>query len=360
MAVDMRIVVAMSGGVDSSVAAAILKQAGHDVHGVTMKIWDGPALPEGQHHGCYGPGEEADIDDARRVAQSLGVPFQVLDLTGEYRSEVLDYFRAEYASGRTPNPCSRCNPRIKFGALARKVEESGITFDRFATGHYARVEYDSSLDRYLLRKAVDHSKDQSYFLALLSREQLGRSFFPLGGYAKIQVRQFAAEFGLPVADKADSQDFVSGDRDWLLGGHVPGPILDGKGNLLGEHRGIAYHTIGQRKGLGVFAAAPVYVTALDPSRNAVIVGDRSEIYGDRLVASGVNWIAIDGLEKPMELKARIRYRHEEAEATVSPMGKSRVRVRFHRPQMAITPGQTVVFYDGDVVVGGATIENTKE
>lgn len=356
----MRIVVAMSGGVDSSVAAAVLKHEGHDVHGVTMKIWDGPALAEGLHHGCYGPGEGEDIDDARRVALKLDIPFHVLDLTEEYRAEVLNYFRGEYASGRTPNPCSRCNPRVKFGALARRVEEAGIQFDRFATGHYARVEYDDRLSRHVLKKGLDLRKDQSYFLALLSRDQVARSLFPLGVYSKAEVRRLAVEFGLPVANKADSQDFVSGDRRWLLGEPNPGPILDAKGNLLGEHRGLAYHTIGQRKGLGVFAAKPVYVTGLDASRNAVIVGDRSEIYGDSLVAAELNWIAIDCLDRSVDLKARIRYRHEEAEATVSPADGGRVDVRFLRPQMAITPGQTVVFYDGDVVVGGGTIERTKE
>jgi len=355
-----KVVVAMSGGVDSSVAAALVKQKGYDVAGVTMKIWGGGPPGEGPRHACYGPGEQADVEDARRVADVLGIPFHVLDLSKEYESEVLDYFRAEYASGRTPNPCSRCNPRIKFGALASKVQESGIRFDYFATGHYARVEYDGTKGRKLLKKAKDLSKDQSYFLALLSQEQIERSLFPVGEYTKHEVRRLAADMGLPVAGKADSQDFAAGGYSSLLGPSTPGPVLDSQGKYLGEHRGIAFYTIGQRKGLGFAAATPMYVTGIDPSRNAVIVGERREVSGDRLVAADLNWIAIDSLNRPTEYKARIRYRHEEDDAFVAPLAEGKVLVKFRKPQMAITPGQTVVFYDGDVVAGGGTIERAEE
>ena len=352
---------AMSGGVDSSVAAALLKEAGHEVVGVTMKVWDGEAISMGGlRHGCYGPGEEEDIEDAGNVAQSLGIPFHVLDLTEEYRSNVLDYFRSEYLRGRTPNPCVRCNPRVKLGAMIVRAKDHGISFDLFATGHYARVDYDGDSGRYLLRKARDVSKDQSYFLSHLSQEQLARCLFPLGEYTKAEVREKARAFGLSVEGKVESQDFiVGGGHTSLLGISVqPGPIMDGDGAVLGEHRGIPFYTIGQRKGLGVSAREPLYVTAIDPEKNVVVVGPKEKVYGDGLEASDLNWIAVEALEQPIRMKARIRYNHQEAGALVTPSSDAEVRVDFDEPQMAITPGQTVVFYDDDVVVGGGTIERT--
>jgi tRNA-specific 2-thiouridylase len=354
------VVVGMSGGVDSSVAAALLVKSGYRVAGVTMKLWDGPVASSQGRHGCYGPGEEQDIDDARQVAGLLGIPFRVIDVAAEYRSGVLDYFRSEYRLGRTPNPCSRCNPTIKFGALVSKVRDSGVRLDYFATGHYVNVERRLTDNRMLLTKATDRTKDQSYFLALLSREQVERSLFPLGGYSKDDVRRLAAEWGLPVAAKPDSQDFVDREYRGLQEPSNPGPILDGQGNELGKHDGIGRHTIGQRRGLGVAGGKPLYVTALDPARNAVIVGERSEISAGGLVASNLNWLAIDRLNGSIEVSARIRYRHEEAKATVGPLDGNRAWVEFETPQMAITPGQTVVFYDGDIVVGGGIIDSTKE
>jgi tRNA-specific 2-thiouridylase len=354
------VVVAMSGGVDSSVAAALLKQQGYDVIGVTMKTWETTIPTPAARHGCYGPGAEDDIEDARKVALRLGILFHVIDLSLEYKSEVLDYFREEYLSGRTPNPCTRCNPRLKFGALVRKVKESGIEFNYFATGHYARLEYSEQENHILLKKAQDLKKDQSYFLALLSREQLKHALFPLGEYTKPQVRKLASEFGLGVSDKADSQDFVSGDYISLLGPLMPGPILDRFGHELGRHMGIGHHTIGQRKGLGISSAKPLYVTNLDPIRNAVIVGDKEEIFHHSLLASQLNWLAIDRLDRPIKTKARIRYRHQEADAGITPVDEARVYVKFAEPQMAITPGQTIVFYDGDIVVGGGIIEKSEE
>lgn len=353
----MRVLVAMSGGVDSSVAAALLKEQGHDVVGVTMRVWDGEeAIADDVRHGCYGP-DGADIEDARRVAAALDMPFHVLDLREEYRAVVLDYFRSEYRRGRTPNPCVRCNPQVKLGAMLAKASHAGIAFDRFATGHYARIEYDTSRGRYLLRKARDRAKDQSYFLCYLSQEQLANAIFPLGDYTKAQVRGIAGRMGLPVKDKPESQDFVARDYTSLLGvGLVPGPIMDSAGNVLGRHKGIALYTVGQRKGLGLAAGEPMYVTAIDPERNAIIVGHTQDVYQVGLVASDLNWIAFDTLDGPLEAKARIRYRHEEAPATVSPMSDGKAAVAFSEPQMAITPGQAVVFYDGDVVLGGGTIE----
>ncbi len=354
----MKIAVAMSGGVDSSVAAALLKEKGHEVAGVTMEVWDG-GYPIGKRsrHSCYGPGEKADIRDARRVAQVLGIAFHTFDLRQEYKAEVLDYFRREYLLGRTPNPCTRCNRRVKFDALLKKARDSGLEFDYFASGHYARVEYDEIVHRYLLKKARDTAKDQSYFLFSLSQEQLAHCLFPLGNYAKEEVRKIARARGLGVEGKPESQNFLAGDYSSFLGrGAGPGPILDSRGNILGQHRGIPFYTIGQRKGLGIPFKEPLYVKAIDVQRNAIVAGTRREIYGDELVASELNWISLERLQDPMEVKAKIRYQHREARAVIAPLDDDRVYLKFEVPQMAITPGQAVVFYGDHTVVGGGTIE----
>jgi tRNA-specific 2-thiouridylase len=319
------VVVALSGGVDSAVAAALLIEKGFAVTGVTMKTWAGEASDEPMRHACYGPGEDSDVEDAHRVAEQLGIPFHVFDLTEEYERDVLEYFRSEYRCGRTPNPCSHCNPAVKFGALADKARQSGIVFERFATGHYAKVEYNSVSRRYLLKRARDASKDQTYFLALLTQDQLKNADFPLADYMKSEVRALAARMGLDVARKAESQDFAAGGHEWLLDAGAPGPILDRNGNRLGEHRGLGTHTVGQRKGLGVASSVPLYVSEIDPERNAIIVGER-----------------------------------KDPAATVIPLSPDRVGVEFAEPQLAVAPGQTVVFYEDDVVLGGGTIETTTE
>ncbi|MFC1994963.1 tRNA 2-thiouridine(34) synthase MnmA [Chloroflexota bacterium] len=359
---NVKVAVAMSGGVDSSVAVALLQEKGYQVIGITMKIWSGEALPRtGAHHGCYGPGEREDIEDARKVTQILGIPFYIFDLESEYKSEVLDYICQQYLSGRTPNPCIRCNRRIKFGALVEKARANGIEFDYLATGHYARVEYDRSRCRYLLKKARDLRKDQSYFLFSLSQEQLGCLLFPLGNYTKEEVRRMASNLKLGSDDKPESQDFIDGGYYSLVTTTAqPSPILNRQGNILGQHKGIPFYTIGQRKGLGISAGEPLYVSAIDPERNAIVVGSKKEIYGDELIASELNWITVERLQQPIKVKAKIRYRHQEAEAEVTPLDEDRVYVKFTEPQMAITPGQAVVFYDGDTVIGGGTIELVKE
>ncbi len=356
----MKVVVAMSGGVDSSVAALLLKEEGYQVSGVTMKIWDGEALPkEGTYHGCYGPEEREDIEDAHGVAQILGIPLYVFDLGREYESEVLDYFCHEYLSGRTPNPCIRCNRQIKFDALVKKARDKGIEFDYLATGHYARVEYDESRCRYLLKKARDLAKDQSYFLFSLSQEQLGRSLFPVGNYTKEEVRKIASNFGLGVDTKPESQNFIGGGYSHLVEDAAqPGLILDSQGNVLGQHRGIPFYTVGQRKGLGISAGEPLYVTAINAERNAIVVGSKEEVYGDEFIASELNWIALEELQQPIEAKVKIRYLHKEAEAIITPSDEDKVYIKFREPQMAITPGQAAVFYDDDTVLGGGTIERT--
>lgn len=352
-----RVLVAMSGGVDSSVAAALLKEQGYEVVGVTMRIWDGEALPaQTGLRGCYGPDEERDIEDALRVAGVLDIPFHVLDLRGEYRSQVLDYSRREYLSGRTPSPCVRCNREVKFGAMVRMARDCGIGFDLFATGHYAHVAYDDRSGRCLLRKARDMRKDQSYFLFSLSQEQLACCLFPLGDRTKQEVKQIAADLGLGIDGKPESQDFISGGYSFLVNDSAqPGSILDSEGRIIGQHSGIPYYTIGQRRGLRIASQEPLYVTDIDAERNAVIVGRKEELYSDELTASELNWM-VERPCAPIRAKARIRYRHSEAEATIEPLAGDRVSVRFREPQMAVTPGQAVVFYEDDLVLGGGTIE----
>jgi tRNA-specific 2-thiouridylase len=352
-----KVLALLSGGVDSAVAAALLKEDGYQVTGVIMQIWSGGSLTgSGLHHGCYGPEEEQDIEDARRVAQRLAIPFQVIDLTKEYQSVVLDYFCHEYLSGRTPNPCVRCNQRIKFKGLIEKARASGLEFDFIASGHYARVEFDPLGARYLLKKGLDLTKDQSYFLAFLSQGQLANLIFPLGQCRKSEVRLLAAQFGLPVADKPDSQNFISGDYTSIIKTPaVPGPIKDGQGRVIGRHRGLQFYTVGQRKGLGIAALEQLYVVALDPATNTVQVGSRDEILRDEITAIDLNWISIGGLNQPLTIKARIRSAHHEAEARLIPLKNGKVQVKFKEPQLAVAPGQAVVFYDGDLVVGGGII-----
>jgi tRNA-specific 2-thiouridylase len=352
---DKRILVGMSGGLDSSVAAALLVQNGYRVTGVTMKTWAGRDMPVGPRHGCYGPGEEDDIADAAKVAKKLGIDYRVIDLSAEFETEVLDYFCREYKCGRTPSPCLVCNSRIKFGGLWSAAAGSGIQFDYFATGHYARCQRDPRGGRYLLKKGKDLRKDQSYFLAFLKQEQLTRVMFPLGEYTKHEVRAIAAEMGLEVRDKPESQDFIGFDYHELLEDMPAGPITDAAGKRLGTHRGLGLYTVGQRKGLDL-SSGPYYVTRIDAESNTIIVGRKDDLLGSELVASRLNWIAIDRPGKSMKLTAKIRYQHTGAEAEVVPLDSDRVKVRFTSPQSAIAPGQAVVFYNGPIVVGGGIID----
>jgi len=352
-----RVVIAMSGGVDSSTAACLLEKQGYEVIGISMRL---PNLGEVSESGCCGI---QGIDDARGVAQKLGIPFYVFNYEREFEDEVINYFCQEYINGRTPNPCIICNEKIKFGSLLNKAKN--LEADYIATGHYARVEYDSSSKRYLLKKGKDIEKDQSYFLFSLSQEQLSHTLFPLGDYTKSEVRRLAKKFGLKVYNKPDSQEicFVSdGDYRKFLRTQIaankfsPGPIINKDGEILGKHQGIAFYTIGQRKGIGAYKK-PFYVLAIDREKNTIVVGEERKLYQDTLIAKNVNWTETytsDNL-KSRRAKVRIRYKHSETEATIFPITNRKVKIKFAQPQRAVTPGQAVVFYGDDTVIGGGWI-----
>ncbi|MBI4494320.1 MAG: tRNA 2-thiouridine(34) synthase MnmA [Chloroflexi bacterium] len=355
-----RVLVGMSGGVDSSVAAALLVEQGYEVIGITLNVWPRlEGIPEVEREdACCALGA---VEDARRVANRLGIPYYVLNFRDLFEERVIRDFVQEYQRGRTPNPCIRCNQFIKFDALlARAI---ALEADYVATGHYARIEHDPASGRYLLRKAADPAKDQSYVLYVMTQDRLARTLLPLGELAKSTTRRLAAEWKLPVANKPESQEicFVPFRRyaefveRYAPQAVRPGAIVDRAGRTLGRHQGVAFHTIGQRRGLGIAASQPLYVTALDPATNTVVVGPQEELLRAECVATEVNLIALEALETPRRVQARIRYRAETCEAEIAPDGEARVRVTFAQPQRAVTPGQAIVFYDGDVVVGGGTI-----
>ncbi len=350
----------MSGGVDSSVAAAILSRQGFEVVGITMKVWDDAGVTDELARRCC---STADVEDARRVCSRLKIPHYVSNAKAAFRKHVVEPFCEEYLSGRTPNPCIICNTEIKFRLMLRRARALGA--GHVATGHYARIERDEATGRYQLLKGRDGSKDQSYFLYNLTQRQLSQIMFPLGKLTKAEVRRKAGELGLSVAQKPESQEicFVpQGDyrtifRQMAPDKLSPGPIVDVRGKKLGTHKGIACYTIGQRRGLGIAHSKPLYVVRFDIEKNAVVVGTSEHLLADELVAEDMNWISMKGIGEPMRVKARIRYRHRESPATISPLERRSVLVRFERPQRAITPGQAVVFYDGDVVVGGGIISS---
>lgn len=350
----------MSGGVDSAVAAALLCEQGYEVVGVTMLIWSPPWMDTRQESGCCGLSA---AEDARRVAAVLGIRHYVLDFQEVFYDTVIRDYAAEYRAGRTPNPCIRCNEFVKFGAMLRRAEQLGAR--RVATGHYARVGWDESRGRWLLRRSRDAARDQSYALYRLRQEQLACTLFPLGEMTKSETRARAAQLELPVAQKPDSQEvcFIP-DNDYpsFLGHLVPetrqpGPILDRDGRVLGEHPGIAGYTVGQRKRLGISAPEPLYVQRIDPERNAITVVPASDPgrFSRDVVADQPNWIDRAQLTAPVAVSAKIRYNMKDQPALLFPEPHGRFRVQFAEPQKAVTPGQAVVCYDGDTVVGGGII-----
>ncbi len=358
-----RIAIGLSGGVDSSMTALLLRRAGFDIVGLTMQIWDGSIpLPDEGRSGCFGPGEVRDLEAVRAFAGRLGIPHHVVPLADEYRRVVLDYFREEYLRGRTPNPCVHCNRQMKLGFLLERARQLGVEFDAFATGHYARHAWDAARGRHRLLRAADASKDQTYFLSHLSQAQLAQLVLPLGGLLKEEVRALAVDAGFPdLAARAESQDFIE-SRDYgalfRSGDARPGPIVTRTGERLGTHGGLIHYTIGQRKGLGVGGAGePWYVVELDAEKNRVVVGRREDLGGLRFRASRVNWIGLaTAPAEPAHIECRIRQRHAGAPATMRRVEDATVDVEFDAPQFSTTPGQIAVFYDGDDVLGGGTIE----
>ncbi len=352
-----RVVVAMSGGVDSSVAAMLLCREGWDVIGVTLKLYslDESELPD-DHQGCC---TLDDVEDARTVCRRLGIPHYVLNMEREFHDQVMDYFVAEYRRGRTPHPCIACNDKIKFSQLMARADALGARY--VATGHYARI--DRRPGGAVLRKGSDQGKDQSYVLFGMTQDQLSRTLLPIGGYHKDEIRQLALESGLITADKPDSQDicFIPlGDyREFLRQRTegVPGEIVELDGSVVGEHQGIEYFTVGQRRGLGLpkTAGEPRFVVRLEADTNRVVVGPESALYADETWVSGVNYISGEWPAEGMSVSLKIRYKSFEAPATLHPRPGGSI-VRFREPQRAVTPGQAAVFYDGDVLIGGGTIE----
>ncbi|MCD8392014.1 MAG: tRNA 2-thiouridine(34) synthase MnmA [Cloacibacillus porcorum] len=354
-----RALIAMSGGVDSSVAAFLTKEEGFDCAGATMKLFSNEDIGvEGESRCC----SLEDVEDARSVANRLGIPFFVFNFSDNFRREVIERFIAAYKSGATPNPCIDCNRFLKFDKFFSRAKELDI--GHIVTGHYAAVYYDAASRRWGLKKGTDESKDQSYVLYSLTQEQLAHTLLPLGGMSKTEVREIARDNGFINAKKRESQDicFVpDGDYAAFIERYTgepnrPGNFVDGEGRVLGRHRGFVRYTIGQRRGLGLSLREPLYVCAKCAADNTVILGRGEELFSKSLTASGINLIACERISSPLRLRAKVRYKQREQWATVEQTAEDRIRVDFDEPQRAVTPGQAVVLYDGSCVVGGGTIE----
>ena len=357
-----RVVVAMSGGVDSSVAAALLVEQGYEVIGMMMRLWAEETVAGGAHNRCCTPEQ---MNDARRIADKLGIPFYVLDTKDVFRNTVVEYFIDQHRNAVTPNPCIECNRHIRFHYLYENA--MALDADYLATGHYARIRQ-TDAGEYQLLTGNDPRKDQSYVLCVLDQEHMAHTLFPVGEYPKTEVRELAAKFGLPTASKQDSQDLCflgDGDyrrflRDFSPEIMKPGPIVLKTGEVIGEHTGLANYTIGQRKGLGVSYNEPLYVIATNPYRNALIVGVRDELGSDTLTAGRMNWTGDTMPDGAFQAQVKIRYKASPVPATVTPLSAERVKIDFDDPLRDITPGQGAVIYDGEICLGGGIIERAQE
>jgi tRNA-specific 2-thiouridylase len=358
---DTTVYVAMSGGVDSSVVAGLIKEAGYNTIGVTMCF--NITHNDGKASCCGIDG----IADAKRAADILDIPHYVLNFAHDINHFIIDNFTEEYLNGRTPNPCVRCNQHLKFGTLYQKVKALGGEY--LATGHYGKIEFNAQRNRHVLKKAIDLKKDQSYFLYSMSKETLPSVMFPLGGMTKPEVRELARKFNLNTAEKPESQDIcfvpASGYKKFIedrVGAEAmtPGPFVDENGKVIGQHKGLANYTIGQRDKLGLAMGYPVYVYKMDRATNTAHIGNLKQLYSGGLIARGMNWVSMEIPQETIEVSARIRYNSPEVKAYLTATDDSSVRVEFKEPQKSVTPGQSVVFYDGDVVLGGAIIDEALE
>ncbi len=360
----MKILVGLSGGVDSSVVACVLKEMGHEVIGATMSIWDKEKFSNitSSKEGCFSAHEEVDIKSAQDLCKKLDIPHYVVDCTKQYQNIVLQNFKQEYLSGRTPNPCVICNSKIKFDALPMGAKDMKIEFDKFATGHYAQISYNEKTKRYQLKRGKDEKKDQSYFIYRLNQEQLSKIIMPLGELTKEEVRNMARKYNLDVSDKKDSQDFYTGNiNDILQTTPKKGNFVDKNGKVLGTHNGIWNFTVGQRKGLGISADRPLYVISLDKEKNEVILGYVEDGYTSSIIATDISWLSSAPITQTSSIKVKVRSSQHPFSAKYIPIDDKTATIIFEEKQTAIASGQSVVFYDdNDYVLGGGFIEINKD
>lgn len=355
------VAVGISGGIDSAMTAYLLKESGYRIIGITMQTWDkNIAMEKVLKSGCFGPAQEESIRASAILCQKMGIEHYVIPLQEEFQQKVINYFCQTYLQGETPNPCLVCNAYIKFALLPQKAKLMGLEFDYFATGHYAKVDYNKELQRYQIKRARDKNKDQSYFLAFLSQEQLAGTLFPLGDYTKPEIKKMAAEIGFgELVTRQESQDFLqSSDLEVLFKAeeYQQGEIVDINGKIMGTHKGIINYTIGQRRNLGVSGLPePYYVLKIDAINNRIVLGTQQYLYKNRCKATGMNWVSISAPEKQFNAKAKIRQQHTPADCIVTPLDDRNIEVVFAKPQLSITPGQGLVLYDEDLLLGGGFI-----